>query len=148
MALDAAHFTEPAGELAPHLFPLTDADREAGTTEGAKLAGLLATWIAEGTTRAAALPAGTTRDAAVEDWAYHRAKRSIYLRLSSAPSRVEAEGESGFSYTQAQISTFGAEAARHLADFNAAVARVVPVARRRRDIGTIAVNAQPNYARR
>lgn len=146
MALTAAHFTEPAGELAPHLFPLTDAERAAGTTEAAKLAGLLNSWIAEGYAKAAALPGGAARDAAVEDWVYHKAKRSVFMRLSSAPSRVEARDESSFTYTQGQIATFGAEAARHLGDFNAAVASP-PRVQRRRDIGTVVVRSGPNYGR-
>lgn len=136
------HFVEDVGELSPALFPVTDAERLAGSTEESKLDGLLDAWIAEGYGRAAALAAGPVQDAAVEDWVYHRAKRAVYMRLNSAAARSESVEGVRVEFNQTQIDTWGTEAAAHRAAFDAALAPPpTPAPGRRRARRSVVVNA-------
>lgn len=108
----------PAGEIEEEFFPEEDSfavvDR-------------LSAYLAEGYLKAAALAVGAVQDSAAAAWAYHRAYRAIYTRLSAAPSSVTNSDQGSASYTGAQIKSFADLAAEKLSSFNGQVSvAVVP----------------------
>lgn len=96
--LAPATFTEPVGTYAPHLWPLTDAERADGLTEADKLEVLLGTWI----TAAEGLHPGDEATQAL--YVTARADASVYARLFSAPSTAAVQGEASYSYSSAQLA--------------------------------------------
>lgn len=114
----AALLAANGGELEPELFP--------GETD-AQVATRLQGYLDDGYARAAALAAGAAQDAAAAAWAYHRAYKATYLRLSLAPASESVEGEGSKAYTGAQMAAFRALADEKLAEFTRAVTAQAPV---------------------
>jgi len=114
MPLSAAQFTEPVGPYAPHLFPLTDAERGAGTTEAEKLETLLGAWIeqAEGL--------HPTDEAVQALYVAMKADASVYNRMFSAPVSASVDGEGSLSYSAAQLAEWRRRAAESKADYQGA----------------------------
>ena len=112
--LAPADLTEPLGELSGDLFPVLPGDVYA--TPAAKLAALLALWIAAGVAASLGTPAAGS-DAALAHYVYARAKRSVYARLLSAPAQAAVDGEGSRTYSPAQISAWATQAAAHEAAF-------------------------------
>lgn len=95
MAVTAADLVAPAGELETNLFP------------GESLAaggGRLDEYIAEATALIAALPSPPDdADQATKAWAYHKAYRAVYIRMSADPQRasLDDQGSEQFDIRQA-----------------------------------------------
>ncbi|HEX9950281.1 MAG TPA: hypothetical protein VGB53_00800 [Rubricoccaceae bacterium] len=149
MAVTLTQFAESGGgDLAPYLFPVTEAEQAEGTTEEDKLDELLAVWITQGQAHAAALPAGPARDAAVEHWVYYRAFRAVFFRLSSNPSQSQDEDGVKVVYSKEQIAAFGAASSEHRAAFEAALAPPpATTGRKKRRLVTTVVSAMPDFSR-
>lgn len=104
------------GEIDPALFP----------TDGPSgLAVKLAAWVSEGEGKTADLT-GDAADQAVRDWAYHRAFKAVWVRLSSRPASKELPDQVSTAYTDGQIANFKTLADDHLAAFVAAVPTTGP----------------------
>ena len=93
MALAAADFTQPAGELTADLFP------------GAVLADLVAGWITQAGTRYpdADDVTGGVREAHV----YARAYAHLWTRIVTQPADVDVDEKGGYRYTDAQRADIG-----------------------------------------
>lgn len=109
MAVTASDLLEPAGDLSPALFPSLDSD---GLTT------LLDGYLADAATLIPSTIVGAAYDGAATAWAYHRAYRSVALRLSRDPATAAVEGEGSSTITGEQIRTFKEEAARWGKDFD------------------------------
>lgn len=115
MALSPDRFTEPVGPYAAHLFPVTDAEREGGETDDAKLEWLLGAWITEAQTRHA------DSEALQSLYVEMRADASVYARLLSMPASANAEGEGSYSYSAQQLAAWKARSERSAARYDGAV---------------------------
>jgi hypothetical protein len=98
MAITSADLLAPLGDIEPSFFPSDDP---------AALDARLNAYIADGEAQAAAaqVPEVNT-DAAVEAWAYYRAYKAIWLRLSEAPSSLSMIDQGSRSRTDQQREAF------------------------------------------
>lgn len=107
MPITAPDLTAPEGYVEPSLFPDDDA---------AALTARLDAYIADGELQAAGVAAGAEHDAAVAEWAYHRAFHAVHVRLLGAASST-SRGARTESYLWSQIERFGTLADEHKASF-------------------------------
>lgn len=94
MPVAASDLRAPKGDIEDSLFP-----GESSTAISARLQG----YLDEGYTKAGEeAVASADQDAAAKAWAYHRAYRAIYVRLTSNPSTISLndQGSSSFLVTQ------------------------------------------------
>lgn len=105
--LTSTNLLDPLGEIVASLFP-------SDTTS--TLATRLDTYLSEGYTKAASVSDADARDAAAKHWAYARAYRNVYVRLSGSSSQINVGGALERTFTSAQVTNF-----LTLADTNQAV---------------------------
>lgn len=118
MAVVPADLRAPKGEIEPAFFPKEDE---------AALDARLSAYIEAAT---AALPAGLaaeTADAGVTAYAYYRAFRAVWLRLSAAPSSMSFNDQGSRSFTASQIDNFRAASESYLEAWNAILGTVAVV---------------------
>lgn len=109
MAVSPSDLLTPNGQIRPGLFPEYPGDQ---------LADVLAAWIAQGTTAAAAVAAGV-RDQAVAAYVYAAAFTAVHQRMTTAPaSFTAADGQGGHAYSTEQLRQMEALALRWTDAFN------------------------------
>lgn len=123
MSLEPTQLIAPEGEIEPAMFPTDTAEQ---------LAHRVQAYITAGTEKASAdgVDAGDLDDAA-RAWAYYRAFRAVFVRLSATPSSITLNDQGGTARLLTQIVHFDKLAADYLTEYTglvpaAAVARVVP----------------------
>lgn len=116
--LEPTQLIAPEGEIEPAMFP--------GDSPTA-LADRVQAYITAGTDKATAdgVAAGDL-DAAARAWAYYRAFRAVFVRLSASPSSVSLANQGGSSRTTSQISEFAALAEGWRTDYLALVPEAPP----------------------
>lgn len=92
MAIKASDLIEPKGEIAPNFFP---GDDSAGLTQRLRV------YLEAGYGQA-----GAANDDAAKAYAYARAYRAVFLRLSSTPASAEAAGQGSYNMLVTQIKHF------------------------------------------
>jgi hypothetical protein len=102
MAVDGTQLISPVGEIDPSLFP-SDGENE--------LPERLDAYLLEAEGKVTGVS-----DEGKKAWAYYRAYRAIYIRLSSTPSaRFDDQGE--VRYSDKQIENFNTLAEKYLAEW-------------------------------
>lgn len=109
--MDVADFIAPVGLLTPTLFP------------GQTLETLVAAWLAEAETRAAAAATLEQHTEAVRSWVYYRAYFDVWQRLSSNPASLALDGTS-YGMGQEQIAAYLNLANSYQETFNQAMGLV------------------------
>jgi hypothetical protein len=108
MALSAADFTEPDGQLRADMVPGVD-DLE--VTDG-----YLDTWLSEAEQKvsgsSASLSPGEKEDAK-EAWVYYRAFHQVWIRLTTNPRQADLDEDGSLRYSDEQVAAF-----KELADQN------------------------------
>lgn len=107
MALQAADFIEPAGELNEGLFP------------GADLTAYVQAWITDAESR-------TNDEAAQDAWVYHRAYTTIANRIHAGLAS-EKKGDAAASRSDAQFAYWSGRASAALARYAARTGTAGPV---------------------
>lgn len=123
MPIAAADLLEPTGEVAPELFP---GDAPPPAAGAGTLLGRLATYLADGYARAAAVADATQKDEAARQWAYRRAFRAKYQEMNRKASTVDVKDEASRSFLVTQIQNFKA-LADEAEETYAAIPGVLPV---------------------
>lgn len=127
MAVSPTDLTAPAGEVEPAWFPSDDT---------AALTARLQAYIDDGAARAQA-DGIIDVDEATTLWAYHRAYRAIWLRLSEAPSSLTMNDQGSRSRTDAQRDSFKAEADRLFTAYQSLIPASTPTTQQRFPSGAV-----------
>lgn len=122
MPLAPAQFTQPVGDFAPHLFPVTDAESYA--SEEDKLAALLTAWIAQAE---AAHPADEATQVLYVVWT---ARKAIYSAMAQSPLTASADAEGSYGYDYRQVADAKAERDAARLAYEAATSGPAPSLRR------------------
>lgn len=121
MPVAASELRAPKGDIEDSLFP-----GESSTAISARLQG----YLDEGYVKAAAENVlAAKQDAAAKAWAYHRAYRAIYVRLTANPSSISLNDQGSSSFLVTQIENMKQLADSALAVFWELVPEEVKVAR-------------------
>lgn len=121
MPITASSLIAPTGEIDAAFFPSDDAEQLAARVQG---------YLDDGYARAAALSTTALKDRAATAWAYYRANKMVYLRLSALPSSVDIPTGGSHSFTNQQIETFATNAKAYLDEFNLLIPSVPPIRNR------------------
>ncbi|HEY7234904.1 MAG TPA: hypothetical protein VH539_12190 [Gemmatimonadaceae bacterium] len=132
MSITPADLLAPVGEIEPSFFPSDD---------DATLEARLQAYIDDGEAQAAnaAVPDEGT-DQAVEAWAYYRAYKAIWLRLSEAPSSLSFTDQGSRSRTDQQREAFHQLWQNYLAIYNGLTPAPAPQQATTRAPGGVAMN--------
>lgn len=106
--MDVTDFIAPVGLLTPTLFP------------GQNLETLVAAWLTEAESKAAAADTVERQTEATRAWVYYRAYFDVWQRLSSNPSSLSLDGTS-MSMGQDQINSYLALWKSYRGDYDAAM---------------------------
>lgn len=107
--LEPAQLIAPEGEIEPAMFPGDKAEA---------LESRVQAYLTHGYEKATAAEVlDADRDDAARAWAYHRAFRSVFVRLSASPASVSLDAQCSTSRTAQQIAEFGRLAAQYEAEY-------------------------------
>lgn len=114
--LQPADLLEPKGDLLTGMFP---------TYSPEALNVAISEWLAQGRKAAQGLGEGPQDEAAMH-FAYAKAYRNVYNRMSSSPIRLGVEAQMDAQYDKGQAARFLALAEQHEAAFNGYVTPQAP----------------------
>lgn len=103
MAISGSNLVSPMGEIDPSLFPDDDENQ---------LLERLDSYLTEAEGKSAGVS-----DNGKKAWAYYRAFRAVFIRLSSTPG-ASLDDQGNIKYSDAQIANFNAVASEYLTAWN------------------------------